>query len=321
MFTHLLVPLDRSTLAECVLPHVVAMARAFESRITLLHVAEPPELDSEAQPVDPVQWEMIEAANKIYLDDIADKLRDMGLAAESVLLEGDAADSIVTFAHRNDVDLIVLSSHGHSGMSRWTLSSVAQKLVMQAAISILIIRAYQTGVDVDTETAVRYSHILAPLDGSARADYVLPAVDALANYFDADVQLVHVVRQPEMPRRAPPTEEEESLSERVTAVNRTVATEYLEQSQSQLTADTAIRLLESEDVTAALYDWIQQTDVDLIVLNAHGYSGSTQWPYGSVTNNFITYGHVPLLIVQDIAREDIAPTAAQLAAREQAGHA
>ena len=95
---------------------------------------------------------------------------------------------------------------------------------------------------------------------------------------------------------------------------------YLEQVQGRLTNKSTVRLEESDDATYTLHELAEEYAVDLVVLGAHGYSGSPKWPYGSVTTSFITYSSKPLLIVQDIAPSEIEPTPAQRAARQKAGH-
>lgn len=76
----------------------------------------------------------------------------------------------------------------------------------------------------------------------------------------------------------------------------------------------------SDDVAATLQQLALEEEVDLVALSAHGYSGGTRWPHGSLTTSFILYGNKPLLIVQDLPRQVIEPTAAELAVRETGGH-
>ncbi|HRW10008.1 MAG TPA: universal stress protein [Caldilineaceae bacterium] len=321
MFTHILALLDGSTLAECILPHVVAFSRAFDARVTIVHVVADTQSDEEAT-IDPLQWEMQKTEAQVYLDEIARRLHSEGVVAATVLLEGRVAESIGDFAKQEDVDLLVLSTHGQSGLSRWNVSSVAYKVVTNAPTSLLLIRAYQPQrVEL---SAMRYAQILAPLDGSQRAECILPDIETLAEQHDGSILLVHVVRCPEIPRHVPLSTEEQDLYDRVTALNHSVADEYLEEQQKRLSLNSAIdsevQILESDDVAAALHELATTVNADLVVLGAHGYSGSRKWPYGSVATSFITYGSHPLLIVQDIAAEEIDPTPAQRAAREKAGH-
>ena len=318
IFTHILVPLDGSKLAECVLPHAVAIARSFGATVSILNVIEPADDDGEGAAVDPLDWEMRKAEAWAYLEGVRKQLPETDLETDLFLLEGRAAQSIVAFAQDEAVDLIVLSSHGHSGLSRWNVSSVAQKVIMDAPASLLIVRAYQPQADASLDRT--YRRILAPLDGSQRAECVLSSLSTLVDCYDADLLLAHVVRSPEMPRNMPLTEEEADLFERVTALNRQAARDYLTQVQSRLPSASQVRLLDHSEAPTALHELVEEEDIDLVVLGAHGYSGSSKWPYGSVATSLITYGARPLLIVQDLPAEQIELTPAQRVAKETAGH-
>lgn len=164
MFNNILVPLDRSSLAECVLPHVVAIARAFESQVALLHVMDSANLASQPREVDPLDWQIRKAEAENYMHDMALRLQKANLPTERHLMEGQAAERIVEFAHHHQANLILLSSHGQSGLSGWNVSSVVQKILARAYLSFLLIPAYHPAT---TEiTALRYERILVPLDGS-----------------------------------------------------------------------------------------------------------------------------------------------------------
>jgi len=310
MFDHILVSLDGSSLAECVLPHTVAIAQAFGARVTLLRVMESAH---EARSVDPVNWHIIEAEAKAYLDGVAARLQAGGLHTQPVLVVGQPAEQIIEFTYGNNADLIMLSSHGRSGLSGWNVSSVAQKIVLRAHRSIMVVRAYQPApVNL---SGLRYQRVLVPLDGSQRAEVVLPLATHLARAHEAQLLLVHAVRKPEMPRRAPLTQEEDELVTQITERNQVEAAKYLDQLQSRLFVDVQTRLLISDNVTATLHEWVEQEKVDLVVLSAHGYSGGARWPYGSVVISFVAYGSTPLLIMQDLPQDNLERTQAEAAAK------
>ncbi len=313
MFNRILLPMDRSPLAECVLPHVAAIARAFESQVTLVHVMDPPHRMNWRRAVDPLNWRIRKAEAESYLGDLVLRLQKAGLAAEKQILEGPAAERIVEFSHKNDVPLIVLSSHGQSGLSGWNVSSVVQKIILRAHTSIMIVRAYQpASTDV---TGLRYHRLLVPMDGSQRAECILPVVETLARAHQAQILLAHVVRRPEMPRRTPPTDEDVELADRLVERNRAEAVQYLDQLRSRLSGDIQARVLVSDHVAVTLHELVDQEKIDLVLLTAHGYSALTRWPYGSVVSSFIAYGTTSLLIVQDLPQDKIELTRAEMAAR------
>ncbi len=318
MFEHILVPLDGSPLAECVLPHTVALAQAFGSRVTLLQALERGPTADRARSVDPLSWHLRKAEAEAYLGGLADRVRKLGFRTESRLLEGQAAEQIIEFARGHDVELIILSSHGQSGLREWNISSVVQKIILRAYMPAMIVRAYQPCAgDLGS---LRYRRLLVPLDGSQRAECVLPLATTLARFHGSQLLLAHLVCRPEIPRRVPLTLEESELVSELTERNRLVASSYLEQIRSQLPVDVESRLLVSDDIAATLHDLVDQEDVSLVVLGAHGYSGRTKWPYGSVALSFIVYGTTPLLIVQDLCQEEVKRTQAEVAATEYKGH-
>ena len=318
MFEHILVPLDGSPLAECVLPHTVALAQAFGSRVTLLQALERGPIADRARSVDPLGWHLRKAEAEAYLGGLAARLRELGLRTESRLLEGQAAEQIIEFARDHDVELIVLSSHGRSGLSEWNISSVVQKIILRAYMPAMIVRAYQPCAgDLGS---LRYRRLLVPLDGSQRAECVLPLATALARFHGSQLLLAHLVCRPEIPRRVPLTQEETELVSELTERNRLVAASYLERIRSQLTVDVESRLLVSDNVEMTLHELVEQENIDLLVLSAHGYSGGTKWPYGSLVINFIAYGTTPLLIMQDLSPDEVERTQAEIATREYKGH-
>ena len=315
MFNRLLVPLDRSALAECVLPHVSAIAKAFDASILLLTVLEAGESDEKQPSIDPLDWQIRKAEAEAYLQKIARQMQDAGLRVEAHVLEGKAEERIIEFAENQDINLIVLSSHGRSGLSGWNVSSVVQKIILRAYTSMMIVRAYQPVKSDPID--LKYRRLMVPVDGSQRAETVLPVASSLAAFYEADLFVVHVVRRPEMPRRRTPlTPEDIGLAERLTERNQSEANKYLEEIQSRAPVKVQTRLEISDRVNATLHEIAKQEDIDMVLLSAHGYSGESKWPYGSVVISFISYGTTPLLIVQDIPRDQLRETDAEIAARD-----
>jgi nucleotide-binding universal stress UspA family protein len=310
--------LDGSSLAECVLPHAVALAQAFDAQVTLLRAVErvgPADLN---RAVDPLNWHMRKSEAEAYLDEVADRLQQIGLQTDQAVAQGKAADRIIDFVHNQDVDLIVLSSHGRGGLSGWNVGSVVQKVILRSYTPTMIVRAYQPVTE--ELTGLRYERLLVPLDGSQRAECILPLATNLARFHQCRLLLAHVVSKPEVPRRAPLTQEEAELIDQITERNRQKGERYLKELRSRLSGDIETRLLVSENPALTLHQLVEKESADLVLLAAHGYSGEVQWPYGSVALNFIAYGTTPLLIMQDISEEERERTAAEKAASESKGH-
>lgn len=317
MFNKILLPLDGSSLAEYVLPHVVAIARPWNAQVHVLRVLDPSGVANRPGSVDPFDWQIRKTEAETYVKTVSERLRQADVQASEAVLEGKAAEAVVEYSRLNEMDLILMSSHGQSGISGWNVSSVVQKIILRAQRSVMIVRAYQpTSADL---TGLNYRRILVALDGSQRAELVLAVAAALARSSEAEILAAHVVKPPEMPRRTPPTPEDVELANQVTERNRIEASRYLEELKRRLSELVETRLLVSENVSIALHELVDQEGVDLVVLSAHGYSGATQFPYGSTVVSFIAYGTTPLLVIQDVPPDRIQPTRAEIAAREQGG--
>jgi nucleotide-binding universal stress UspA family protein len=321
MFNHILIPLDGSSLAECVLPHAVGIARAFAAQVTVLRVVEQPPVTGPLRSVDPLSWNIVKSEAEAYLNGVALRLQEVDLQVEIVLLEGHVSESVIQFARDSNVDLIVLSSHGRSGLSGWNVSSVVQKILVRSYLPTMIVRAYQP--TTSELTGLRYRRVLVPLDCSQRAECVLPVVTSLADFHDPQLLFVHIVRKPEIPQRTPPTVEDIELADQITQRNREEAAKYLSQIQPQMISpafNVRTCMAVSENVAATLHEMAETENVDLVVLSAHGQSCVPKWPFGGATINFIAYGTKPLLIVQDVPPEEAILTNAEVAATEHEGH-
>jgi len=146
MYKEILLLLDRSPLAEAAIPHARALAKAFGARVTLLSVVEPIGIYAQPGVVGPVFSVAINIEEEMenvgqYLQTIADQLKAEGIDAKKVVREGDAASQICDYAHETKMDLIVMSTHGRSGIQRWVYGSVADKVLKAAEIPVLLIRA------------------------------------------------------------------------------------------------------------------------------------------------------------------------------------
>lgn len=321
MINHILIPLDGSTLAECVLPHVLTMARGTNANVTLLHVLELPHAIIDKQAVDPLEWHLQKQEAEEYLDKIATQLRSNNLKVKGVIMEGPPAECIIDFANNNDVDLIALSSHGRSGLSRWNVSSVVQKIILRSSKSCLLIRAYLSSPKGLEE--VRYNRLFVGLDFSTRAEYILPVAVSLAQFYKSELIIGMVIRKPEILHRFPLSEEDERLIMTIADRNYSEASHYFDQLLARLSlqgVNLQTRLVVGDDITASLHDMVEQENPDLVMLVAHGHSSESRWPYGSVAASFIAYGTTSLMIMQDLSGDEIQRTQAEMASREIKGH-
>ncbi len=150
MFERILVPLDGSKLAECALPYAEKLAKGCKTEeIVLVSVTEPTQgyrlIEDPDQPLgerlEPETVGKKERPAQKYLRKIAKTLEAKGIKVRTEVLLGKPADEIAIFAKYNDIKIIVMSSHGRSGPSRWAYGSVADKVFRASAVPVLMVRA------------------------------------------------------------------------------------------------------------------------------------------------------------------------------------
>ena len=313
MFTRILVPLDGSKLSERVLPHVEQFARAFHAQVLLLQVLDTNH-DTEKILLDPLSWQVRKAESDLYLQTIAQDLKEKGFEVEHHLREGRTAESIIQFAQENNIDLLALCSHGQGGLSRWNISSVIHKVIGKVYLPVLVVRAYEPVPEVSE--MLRYRRILVPFDCSQRAECALPAAVALAEANDALLVLTTILKKPDLPVPDVQREELVELSNRFIELSREVVNNHLLELRSRLTVNSQIRVLESDSITQSLLEMVEMENIDLVLFCAHGQGGQVAWPYGSVVSTYIEYGNQPVLVIQDMPPELARPTQAEIAAEK-----
>ena len=192
MYQKILVPLDGSKLAEQVLPYVSLLAGAQQAPIQLLQVFDrvPVELTgpSVGQYTDRLATAFRNEATT-YLGQIATSLRSTGVEISVAAHEGDTASLIVREAAQQPETLLAMTTHGRSGVGRWILGSMTDKVLHSTTNLMLIVRAKS---EEDFSIDVKLGTIIVPLDGSPLAEQSLPYVAALAQPLGAKVSLVRV---------------------------------------------------------------------------------------------------------------------------------
>jgi nucleotide-binding universal stress UspA family protein len=309
MFDQILVPVDGSLLAENILPHTMAMAKAYNSEVTLISILDPLVGSNSARPINPRDWQIRRVEVEAYLKDLSSRFQNGGLKVQTISLEGKAPDRVLQHSTSMGMNLIMLSSHGQGGVSGWNCSSVVTKIIQQARTSIMMIRSFSSPEHIPTNTL--YRRILVPVDGSRRAEYGLFAAAHLAREQGAELLLAHVIKLPELPRRTPLSGQDRTFIKQVVESNRAEATRYLNGMKASLDCKVDTCLLAGDSVAEALHTLVEQERIDLVILNAHGLGANSHRPFGSVTLNFLTYGATALLIVQDYARDLLLETKAE----------
>ncbi len=311
VYTRILVPLDGSELAEKALPYAKALAKGLQIRIELLRVVEPPssEIADSAHGIYPHRLtDSVMSHARDYLEGIAGTLREKGLSAFSKVREGKPADCIAAEAQLESETLVAMSSHGRSGMTRWFLGSVTDRVLHTISGPVLVIRA---GTDGGRSSELEVENLLVPLDGSALAEQVFPHLAALAPALKTKVHLVranpslgeyhaYMGHYPLDSSATVYTGMYEEFSKEADAW----AMEYLHGAKDRLRGmgvhSVEENLLKGH-AAEVIIDLAQEMPRCMVLMSSHGRSGIGRWILGSVADRVVRYAGVPVLIVRAAA--------------------
>ena len=317
MFKHILVPLDGSSRAERALPAAARLARASGGTIVLLRVVSP---HTEFAPFPAAEPMSFQAAIDAALEDARNYLKSItnvsSLSAvhiEAEVVLGQAAPTILAVVEAKHIDLIVMCSHGYTGMKRRVMGSIAEQVAHRAPAPVLLLREEEPAL-VHTPAHGGTLRALIPLDGSELAKAVItPAaqlVAALAAPRPGALHFTQVV--------IPPVTEQVSQSERESIVY--AAREYLSATVEDIrhgrvaspVAGLQLALTWSvtidDDIVAGIARVAEEGEEvegagvlgksDVIAIATHGYGELQQWAMGSITEHVLQVTRLPLLIVR-----------------------
>jgi nucleotide-binding universal stress UspA family protein len=294
----MLIPLDSSKTAENVLPYGRILARTFQIPVELMEVLDIAGMAShvaaeKARRLDTVVTEG-ERSSEQYLKKIASSFS--GVNVGCTVERGRPEDVIVEKAAADKTTLIAMATHGRSGMSRWLLGSIAEKVLRAATNPLLLVRASEEAL---TEGEAVLRSIIVPLDGSELAESVLPTAVKFARLFNVGMVLF---RTYELPASAYYGRENyrpnyEELKNRV----KEQAQDYLDKRIEAIKAEGVQRvssvLIEGSGPNEII-DYARKTPNALITMCTHGRSGVKRWVLGSVTEKVVRHSGDPVLVMR-----------------------
>ncbi len=306
MYKTIMVPLDGSKIAEQALPHAEALAGAFGARLVLARVPETlivPVMSGGIWVTREIESHEAQARATEYLDDLAAALAQRDATVDTVCPHHPVAANLIRSVTEERADLVVMTTHGHSGIGRWLMGSIADKLIRAAPTQVYIVRAQQT-----TPSQPQYHRIVVPLDGSELAEAAIPSAIALAEATGATIRLVRVPTLPGYVTAVPETagwipdllketafEAEAYLSERAATLRRT-----------GLQVDSDVELVLSGGVAEGILSYARQHRADVVVMSTHGRSGLGRWVFGSVADRVLHTAEMPVWLVRASVEEEAA---------------
>jgi nucleotide-binding universal stress UspA family protein len=320
MFKKIIVPLDRSPLAEEALGAAASIARATNAEIELVLVHQPvPYAGFSDAP-----WKAAQLKDEEkYLKEIATELESgAAVSADPIILHGDVVERICERAHVANADLIVMTSHGRTGLARAWLGSVADGVLRRSAIPVLMLRPAEARVEWRSVRPM-FKHILVPLDGSPLGSAILSSAAELAKCSGGRLSLVRVVQPVPMPlpNVTGPVMYSASLQD-------VAATEYLVAGVEQELADQAQYLYElgftavetkvivAAHVGQAIIDFARDNNIDVIAMSTRG-RGASRLLVGSIADKVIRAGALPMLLRKPVDVGEVAPLITGTAVEEQ----
>lgn len=296
MLKHILIPLDGSELAEQALPHARCLADAFQASLVLIRVIEIGPYTGEQMNVIAAHYESQQVA-QAYLDRTATSLGQAGYPVDYQVSSGSAAEAILACARDRAIDLIVMSTHGRSGIGRWVFGGVADKVLRGADVPVFLIRSSADAWRPESRAAA-YERILVPLDGSMLAEQALPHAEKVARAMGGEIVLLRVPTIPPFLAFGPDPG----------MLLPSLLNEVYEEADAYL-ANVARRLharglavykarMDPGPVAEAILDYARDADIDLIVMSTHGRGGVGRWVYGSIADRVLRGAEVPVLLVR-----------------------
>jgi nucleotide-binding universal stress UspA family protein len=310
MYRKMLVPLDGSKLAEETLPYVRELAGRLDLDLDFLYVGDP-------------RMSQMTPMNQIYVDKMADSVRAQiqkiqnttvgketirPIEVKSKLVTGNPADEILKYAEENKIDIIMMATHGASGVRRWALGSVAYQVLHASKIPVWLVRS---GIPQETIYDKWPSRtIMVPLDGSKLAEAALPHAEAVAKQRGAQVievlllcvyapsqLLTGYFYQTNYPPIAPL-----NLTDYVKEENdraKESCEKYLKEIADRLIAK-GIRVRTQAvmgEAAEEIIKYANKNPFQLIVMASHGRSGLSHLAFGSVAEKVLLEANVPIFLV------------------------
>jgi nucleotide-binding universal stress UspA family protein len=284
VYEKILVPLDGSALAERVVAAAMYTAEAMGGSVTLLTVvANKPgeEADLMMQAVQTGQYEA-----DLYLRSLQKHLLPSVVPIETAVITGKPDKSIIEYAQEHDIDLIIMSTHGRSGITRWSFGRTAEKVLRRAPCPTIILRS-----DKEVEPGT-FKRILLPLDGSILAERVLLSALEMVKRMGVSLTLIQVVEESTFYGFG---HSEDYIDSEVEAAKAYLAEVRDRVHLLDVKVHTHVAIGSAADV---IVDYAEAQDIDLILLSSRGNSGFDRWMFGSVAEKVMKGAPCAILVVR-----------------------
>jgi len=291
MYHTLLVPLDGSAYSERALPMAMTLARHLKARVILMRAA-----SASVFPGADATEAQVQAVREVqtYLEALASGLSGHGLNIEVAVPYGDAAEVILLEIGLRSADVVVMCTHGHSGLGRWIYGSVAEQVLHRSPVPVLLVHPTGEATTLAPERA--HASFLVPLDGSPFAETALPHAAALAHAFGGTILLLRALEPP----TAAYIYATVGLVQRSSEELQQEAESYLEGVAGRLRSDglsvqTTVREGWPADIIAYQGAALGPS---LVIMATHGRTGVARLLLGSVALEVVRRSPRPVMLVR-----------------------
>lgn len=307
MFERILIALDGSPRAELILSQIARILGREDSELLLLRIVDIPQPvggveTAGAMDINALRREEREKAQK-YVHDLARRFAAKGEKVHGRIAEGPAAQTILQTAQAEGATLIAMTTHGRTGVARWLMGSVAEKVARASDVPLLLVRSFRRNpkgdLEPNTPGETPFRRILVPVDGSPTSLSAVTPAEKFAQLYGSEVLVLHV-RSPFVSPSVPlpgmeaalPLFEAPPIPAEQDEITRAAADRFR---QAGLTVR---RLTVEGEAASTIVDLSITEGADLIALGTHGRSGLSRWALGSVAERVLRSAEVPLLLVR-----------------------
>jgi nucleotide-binding universal stress UspA family protein len=287
VYENILVPLDGSELSEKALPYAKSIAKTRKSNVILFAVSLK------------IFVERRDHLFASYLEVYAKELNAEGIKATTATSYGNVPAEIVKYANNNNIDLIVIATHGYSGAKQWMFGSITQKVLYGTTIPVLLVKSKSA------EVSVGLNRILVAIDGSSLSESTFPYVEELAKNTNKEILLLHICEPPIVPSYGsrPINKNWKKYRDNMWAETENQATNYLKKTTTAmmkkgLKVKSRVVKAQTEKVVQSIMQISKEESVDLIIITTHGRTGANSWAYGSIASRIVKDFSQPILLIR-----------------------
>jgi nucleotide-binding universal stress UspA family protein len=281
MFDDILVPTDDSESARAAVDYAENLASRFDARVHALCVVDSRSLENAPR------YDQLKADRTELVERTCEELAE-GIAAESAVRTDVPHEAILQYATEHGIDLVVMGTHGRTGVERYLLGSVTEKVVRLSDVPVLTVRATDDG-----GVTYPYDDVLVPTDGSAGAEAAVAPAVAVASAYGARVHALSVIDTMSMGVDVRSSAILDALEESARA-----AVELVDERATEASVPGVETAIEHGSPYRAIRSYVEDHGVDLVVMGTHGRSGIERYLLGSVAEKTVRTSPVPVMTVR-----------------------